>query len=73
MRHETASGSGPQLSRDQYTHTHTRAHCSRVKFSYLIPAHMTLIDRPLWVMMFSLSQRVAHSGRLQTGCEICFV
>lgn len=49
--------------------THTCAHCSRVKFSYL----MALIDRPLWVMMFSLSQRVAHSGRLQTGFQICFV
>lgn len=45
----------------------------KVKFSNFIPMHMTLIDSPLWVMMCSVSQRVAHSSRPRRSFDVCFV
>ena len=45
----------------------------KVKFGIFIQMHMTLIDRPLWLMMCSISQCVAHSSRLLRGFEVCFV
>lgn len=45
----------------------------KVKFSSFIPMHMTLIDSPLWVMMCSVSQCVAHSSRPRRSFDVCFV
>lgn len=53
-------------------HWHGCVHME-VKYSNFIPMHMTLIDSPLWVMMCSVSHRVAHNGRPRRRCDVCSV